>query len=267
MDDVETQLQGLLEEAHTFTYENFSIKGGHGYPEAYSPEWAVWEHRTTNTLTKTFANDSVPLYLIKLASQVQTLGNGKDKFIQAKSFLIKALEAGISILENDLYSEIKHNEIIEQDPLTKLKLIISKFHLIVRQLRGRYSNRPTLDVNDEYDTQDLLHCLLRLFFDDIRAEEYVPSYAGKNSKVDFLLKDEEIAIEVKKTRENLGEKEVGLQLIDDISRYKKHPNCKVLVCFVYDPDGRIVNPAGLESDLCQREQELDVEVIVAPKGF
>ena len=39
-----------------------------------------------------------------------------------------------------------------------------------------------------------------LYFDDIRAEEWTPSYAGKCARVDFLLKNEKIVIEVKKTR-------------------------------------------------------------------
>jgi REase_DpnII-MboI len=259
MNDVKEQLQNLLKEANIFNYENFSVKSQYGYPESYSPEWFAWKCRVVNILTRTFKDDSAPVNLVKLSRQIRVIGNGEDKFIQAKSSMIKALESGVSNLENDMYGEIKRDENIQEDPLINLKSIISRFHLIAKQLRGRYSDRSTLDVNDEYDTQDLLHCLLRLFFADIRPEEYVPSYAGKNSKVDFLLKDAEIAIEVKKTREGLEEKEIGRQLIDDISRYKKHPNCKLLVCFIYDPDGRIVNPVGLERDLCENSGELDIE--------
>jgi len=265
MDNVKLQLQVLLDESHTITYENFSVKGQHGYPEEYSPKWFVWKNRVTSIIAKTFANDSAPINLINLSKRIPVLRNGEDKFIQSKSSLVKALEFGIKIFENDFYGEIVLNEEIQEDPLAKIRLIISKFHLVSRQLRGRYKNRPTLDVNDEYDVQDLLHCLLRLFFSDVRPEEYVPSYAGKSSRIDFLLKDEKIAIEVKKTREGLGDKEIGTQLIDDISRYKEHPNCKILVCFIYDPEGRIANPIGLENDLCNKGGELDVEIFVAPK--
>jgi REase_DpnII-MboI len=34
-----------------------------------------------------------------------------------------------------------------------------------------------MDIKDEYDVQDLLHAILRAFFDDVRPEEFVPSYA------------------------------------------------------------------------------------------
>jgi hypothetical protein len=35
-------------------------------------------------------------------------------------------------------------------------------------------------LKDEYDVQDLLYALLRIFFDDVRPEEWTPSFAGKS---------------------------------------------------------------------------------------
>ncbi|MCZ8227650.1 MAG: hypothetical protein O9249_00855, partial [Burkholderiaceae bacterium] len=67
---------------------------------------------------------------------------------------------------------------IGQRLLDELDQTILRFHAVAVQLRDRYSGRPTLDVNDEYDVQDLMHALLRLHFDDVRPEEWVPSYAG-----------------------------------------------------------------------------------------
>jgi len=145
--------------------------------------------------------------------------------------------------------------------------ILSRFHAIAVQLRQRHENRPTLDVSDEYDVQDLLHALLCIHFDDIRPEEWTPSYAGKSSRVDFLLKPEQTVIEVKKTRQGLGAKEVGDQLILDIARYSKHPNCKTLICMVYDPENRVQNPGGLEADLGCSSNGMRVEVIVVPKQY
>ena len=85
--------------------------------------------------------------------------------------------------------------------------------------------------------------------------------------MDFLLKNESIVIEVKKTRQGLGAKEVGNELMIDIERYKSHPSCRHLVCFVYDPDSQIANPDGLENDLNRDEGELSVKVIITPKGY
>jgi hypothetical protein len=127
--------------------------------------------------------------------------------------------------------------------------IVTRFHLVAQQLRKRHNGRDSLSINDEYDVQDLLHALLRLDFDDVRPEEWTPSYAGKCVRMDFLLKKQRIVIEVKKTRDKLTDKNIGDELLVDVLRYKNHPDCSTLVCFVYDPDHLINNPAGLKHDL------------------
>jgi hypothetical protein len=152
------------------------------------------------------------------------------------------------------------------NPVEIIEHIIQRFHIVARQIRQRYNNRETLDVSDEYDVQDLLHALLKLFFDDIRPEDWTPSYAGGASIVDFILKAEQVVIEVKKTREGLGAKQVGDQLLKAIGRYRSRPDCKTLICFVYDPDGYIGNPIGLENDLSKPVNGMLVKVIIAPKG-
>lgn len=145
-----------------------------------------------------------------------------------------------------------------------LENIFSRFHQIVRQLRSRHDNRPTLDVNDEYDVQDLTHALLHIYFDDIRPEEWTPSYAGKSARTDFLLKKEKIFVEIKKTRKGLADKDVGEQLTLDIAKYKSHPDCEKLYCFIYDPEGRIVNKNGLIADLESSNGNF-VKVIIKPE--
>lgn len=139
-----------------------------------------------------------------------------------------------------------------------------RFHLVAKQLRSRRENRPTLDVNDEYDVQDLFHSLLRIPFDDVRPEEWTPSYAGGASRMDFILPEIEAVVEIKKSRPGLSARELGEQLIVDIAKYKKHPNCRTLFCFVYDPDGRIANPRGIENDLNATQDDLAVRVLIAP---
>jgi hypothetical protein len=143
--------------------------------------------------------------------------------------------------------------------------ICNSFHAVARQLRVRYSSRDTLSIDDEYDVQDLFHALLKIFFEDVRPEEWTPSYAGSSSRVDFLLPQEKIVIELKKTRKGLGAKEVGNQLLIDVARYQSHPDCKNLVCFVYDPEGKIGNSKGLENDLNNLSSEkLNIVTLVRP---
>src|SRR3990170_2481594 len=189
-----------------------------------------------------------------------------DSYINA---LIKDLNTNPDYWLKKISSESKSANIPVQSRIEKslqaINLLCKKFHTVVNQIKKRHANRKTLDVTDEYDVQDLLHALLKIFFNDIRTEEWTPSYAGGSSKMDFLLKDEKTVIETKMTRDSLKEKDIGNQLIIDIEKYKNHSDCKVLVCFIYDPEGRISNPSGLIKDLeTQSNDKLKVKVIIQP---
>ncbi len=143
--------------------------------------------------------------------------------------------------------------------------LAERLHLVVRQLRERRETRPTLDVVDEYDVQDLFHALLTIYFDDVRKEDWAPSYAGGASRMDFLLPEIEAVVEIKMTRPSLSTKQLGEQLIVDIAKYKRHPTCRTLFCVVYDPEGRISNPRGVENDLNADEGSMIVRVMIVPK--
>jgi len=145
--------------------------------------------------------------------------------------------------------------------IASIERILSRFHTVARQMRARHEQRPTLEVQDEYDVQDMLHALLKVDFEDIRTEEWTPSYAGGCSRMDFLLKEEQAVIEVKKTRPTLREKDIGGQLLVDVQRYQGHPDCKSLICFIYDPEGLIGNPRGLINDL-QKQSTSKIRVVV-----
>ncbi len=176
---------------------------------------------------------------------IQTLKENRSEYIKILS----------SDLNNSNYENINQKDLFN---------ILNKFHNIVVQLRDRYDERTTLDVEDEYDVQDLLHALLKLYCEDIRTEEWCPSYAGTSSRQDFLLKNEKIVIETKKTRKGLSNKELANELIIDINRYSTHPDCSKLICFVYDPENRVKNPRGFEADLTGLHNKLEVFVVVKP---
>lgn len=152
--------------------------------------------------------------------------------------------------------------------IEKIENVLKRFHSVANQLKNRRKKegipRETIIIKDEYDVQDLLHGLLKIHFYDIRAEEWNPSYAGSSKRSDFLLKKEEIVIEVKKTRNNLKGKEIGEQLIIDKANYRKHSDCKVLICFVYDPELRIKNPVGIINDLKEVTADFTTLVYILP---
>ena len=160
-----------------------------------------------------------------------------------------------------ILTELKYLNFQNQTPyssaeaISKIETIFNKFHSISQQLLIRHSNRETLHIKDEYDVQDLLHSLLLIYFDDVRSEETVPSHAGASSRLDFLIPQYEIGIEAKMTRNGLADRKIGEELLIDIGRYTKHPKCKNLLCFIYDPEYNIENFTGLKADLESHSSE------------
>lgn len=144
-----------------------------------------------------------------------------------------------------------------------LNKIFTNFHRCACSILNRHEGRKTIEIKDEYDVQDLLEGILRLFIDDLRPEDYVPSYAGGNSRTDFYLPKYDMYIETKMTRQRLKDKEVGEELIIDAARYGE--KCKKLICFIYDKESLLKNPYGLIDDLQKLSSEkLDVKVYIAP---
>jgi hypothetical protein len=180
---------------------------------------------------------------------------------QSKALLLSFIDEINSYWESEKETEL----LASNGSFENLKLLLINFHKAARRILSRHDGRETLEITDEYDVQDLMASLLNIFFDDIREEEYTPSYAGRASRIDFLLNDSNIALEVKKTRDTLTDKEIGEQLLVDIQRYKAHPKVKKLICFIYDPDWKIRNPKALESDLALSGKELETEIFIVPK--
>jgi REase_DpnII-MboI len=139
--------------------------------------------------------------------------------------------------------------------------------LFVDRFQIRQRGRAPLEVKDEYDVQDLLHAILRLRFDNVRPEEVTPSYAGNASRVGFYLPHERIIVEAKKTRNNLGQKEVANELVIDAARYAQMPAVDTLICVVYDPGRKYGNPRTLENDVEASAGRLKVRAVVCPQGL
>lgn len=179
-------------------------------------------------------------------------GNGDERYLTLMGIL-KAFEALPPIP-------------LKADIIPLLEDICMNFNKFDISIRRRYSNRDTITINDEHDLQDALLSILKLFINDIRPEDYVPSYAGGNSRVDFLLPEHGLIIETKMTNSSLKDKQVGEQLIIDFERYKQTNGYDHLVCFVYDKDANIHNPIGLIKDLEKlSDAEMRISVYISPQ--
>lgn len=232
----------------TFKYANVHVSKF--FPQNYSGE----------TVTGNIDIDVDPGKSVKLQfDKTSFYGYGLDSLASALKEEIKELPWLKAKPKESANKETTTYEIIEQ--------ILNKLDRSVRQLKRRHDQRSTIEVKDEYDIQDVLHAILKCYFDDVRPEEYCPSYAGSSSRLDFLLKKEKVIIEAKYATNKLKDKKIGEQLIIDIKRYETHPDCDTLFCFVYDPDGNIQNPTALENDLSGQhgKSNFKVKVIISPK--
>jgi hypothetical protein len=230
------------------------------------PSFITWKAESSTFLTRTGAHCANAfnevIYMPLLTTRSTTESTYQQLFDAGMGRAVALLEsARIEIEDYEEPSEIGTVE----TPLNSVLNTCRRFPAAARQLQTRRASRPGIEQKDEYDVQDVLHAFLRIGFDDVRPEEWTPSYGGTSARVDFLLPDHEIVIEVKRTRDGLGAKQAKEQLAIDIDHYRVHAKCRTLVCFVYDPDHQIPNPVGFEKDLeGQRTDSLDVRVVVAP---
>lgn len=235
----------------------------------FCPDFQKW-HRDTIVLLKRIFGEAA--YQVSdfttidyVYHGIHALGDARPYEVTYRESLEVASAILTSIAEEIAEYGVENEKASAGNPVNTIERLLSRFHSVVRQIRIRHDRRETIDVRDEYDVQDLLHAILRLHFDDIRTEEWTPSYANTSSRLDFLLKTEKIVIETKMTRRNLSERDIVDQLIVDAARYKEHPDCKTLICFIYDPDGWIGNSAGIISDLEKTNKDVALRVFVYPE--
>lgn len=250
-----------------------------------NPENEVWKGRVLRVVKKCFGENSDYANEIKdvlnpgivvttetpdsywTELHVNTL---KSAEVHLKAYLEELMEnSGEQMVNSKSFSNVisKHANIASKEisgPLETLEFLFERFHTVAKNLTRRHLHRPTLEITDEYDVQDLLKSLMSLFFDDIRREEWTPGYASKSVRMDFLLNKENIVVECKMTRINHIDKQISDELIIDIGRYSKDSRCKKFVCLIYDPKELIQNKSLLYDLQDKSTSEFSVHVYVVP---
>lgn len=223
--------------------------------KSYDPKFKEWHYKTKHFLSKKYGSDSTEYKDFTEISFNYDFPTMYDDNIEVCHQGLDSAKAMLNALLSDFSDENTDNE-DTYDYEKELERIFTRFRKVAVQLSRRYNGRDTIKITDEYDVQNLLHSLLKLYFDDVRPEEGTPSYAGGSSRTDFYIPDIKTFIEVKKTRSGLKDKELRDQLIIDIEQYQKHSGCDKIYCFVYDPDTILKNPAAIKKDLEEKHQGL-----------
>lgn len=135
------------------------------------------------------------------------------------------------------------------DAVKTVLALADRIVYVQRALSRRRKPKAPLELTDEYDDQYLLGALLRIFFDDVRAEAGAQDHAGAAPRIDFLIPRFRLALELKHARASMTDKSLADELITDRERYGASGEVNHLLCLVFDHDGHLLNPRGLEQDL------------------
>lgn len=110
MDGAKKRLDALITLGEGFTYDNFAqLEPQKRWALTYAPEWIAWTTRVNGVLTAMFAADTAPIRMLKAAHAVTLVGNGPDKFADAMSHYLSALQEARKILDEDTYGELAEN--------------------------------------------------------------------------------------------------------------------------------------------------------------
>ena len=147
-------------------------------------------------------------------------------------------------LANDHWSETQHEVTVQY-----VAQHLERLGGLLRSLRQRHENRDPYLVNDEYDLQDLILGVLRLFDEDTEPEDFAPKMAGTGSRLDWIMRTLEIAVEAKFCRSRDPKRKVRDELLADLGTFESHPKAKGFIAVVFDPEETIDNPVGFIRDL------------------
>jgi hypothetical protein len=147
-----------------------------------------------------------------------------------------------------------------------LETLLHRLPRVVHELRSRHGDRAPFRVADLCDLEDLLRALLPLACDDVRPLSRTPSYAVA-TRTDFLLVSptggRTLALTAKWAAPELSEQGLTKQWEEDVAYHEAQRDCGVLVGFVYDPEGRLRDAAGLETAWSRPRGDVELRGVVA----
>lgn len=163
------------------------------------------------------------------------------------------------------------SEIYQEDILTKILEVINNFKSASSYLTDRRKGKHPIKLDDEYDMQDILHCILTPFFPTMGSEEVIAGNAERRFlKIDFMINDERIGIECKFIRDKTHANGITKELNDDIQTYHKHQNCDTLIFFIFDKNMDISKPKRLEKEYSKMQsfegKNMMIHLLIRPNN-
>lgn len=174
------------------------------------------------------------------------------------------------LMQTLIQLQTPHNLINNKSVYETIIGILNNFHNASKKINlTRRKEHQSFAINDEYDVQDLLYVILKSIFPNLKEEDPTPRVGIKSNKIDLILREDGILIEVKMIKHSdSNEKEFVEQLKNDIQSYRNSHWLRHLIFFVYDPFGKTKdahNFYDLNGHQSINEIAFSIEVILNPK--
>lgn len=178
------------------------------------------------------------------------------------------IDVQLQILLEDIESSLLKIKFVNKSADELVRAILNNFsNAIQKIIKDRRKDHPEFKIEDEYDVQDVLYVILKAVFPDLRDEDAIPKVGAKSTKIDLIIREEKILVEVKMIKEkDPNETHFIEQLKVDFESYHECTWLRKLFCFVYDPYKKtrdISNFNDLNGERTKGNHSFNVEVIVA----
>lgn len=177
------------------------------------------------------------------------------------------IDVQLQILLEDIENYLMSIRYVNKSTDEVIRDILNNFsNAIQKIIKNRRKDHPNFIIEDEYDVQDILYVILKAVFPNLRDEDAIGKVGGKTTKIDLIIREEKILIEVKMIKEkDSNETHFIEQLKVDIESYHECKWLRKLFCFVYDPYKKtrdISNFNDLNGERTKSGHNFNVEVIV-----
>jgi len=128
--------------------------------DSSSPDFVKWKRDTQTVIRQVFPKSEQHLQdfeAIHFSCTIAYTGMPDSAWIEAcQAGLMQARAILESMIQEVSSFKSTDREAASHDSISILVNAFERFHLVSRQLRERHAGRPTLEIDDEYDAQDLL---------------------------------------------------------------------------------------------------------------
>lgn len=215
---------------------------------------------------KVLNNDSIAV-LIKTVFDKDTVDETELNTALRTITALTDIDVQLQILLEDVENTLLNIRYINKSADEMVREILNNFsNAIQKIIKNRRKDHPNFEIEDEYDVQDILYVILKSVFPNLRDEDAIGKVGAKTTKIDLIIREERILVEVKMIKEkDSNETHFIEQLKVDFESYHECKWLGKLFCFVYDPYKKtrdISNFNDLNGERTKGEHNFNVEVIV-----